>query len=254
MNLKFDLEIAEQYHSNSQKIRVMSEKWVTENMYCPYCGNLRLSKISNNRPVADFICKRCNEIFELKSKHGKIGKKIADGAYSTMIDRITDMTNPELLVLQYSAQYVVTDLMLIPKFFFVPDIIEKRNPLSPVAKRSGWTGCNIIYNKIPEQGKIFIVSNGETADKNEIVDSYNRTKRLQVSNIESRGWLMDILNCVNKIKNDDFCLSDIYEFADLLQYKYPRNNNVKAKIRQQLQILRNMGFIDFLGNGHYKKV
>ena len=150
MNLKFDTEIAGQYHSNSQKTRVMSEKWVADNMYCPCCGNLRLSKLSNNKPVADFMCKKCNEVFELKSKRGKIGKKIADGAYSTMIDRITCTTNPELFVLQYSPQYCVTDFMLIPKFFFVPNIIERRAPLPPTARRSSWIGCNIIYSDIPQ--------------------------------------------------------------------------------------------------------
>ena len=254
MNLKFDIKIAEQYHSNSQKARVMSEKWMEDNMYCPCCGNSRLSKLPNNKPVADFMCKKCNEFFELKSKRGKNGKKIADGAYSTMIDRITDTANPELFVLQYSPQYYVTDLMLIPKFFFVPDIIEKRKPLPPTARRSGWIGCNIIYSGIPEQGKILIVSNGEAADKNEIVDSYNRIKSLQVSNIESRGWLLDILNCINIIKTDEFYLNDVYEFADILQSKHPNNNNIKAKIRQQLQILRDKGFIIFLGNGHYRKI
>ena len=33
-------------------------------------------------PVADLSCSYCGEIFELKSKCGNIGNKIADGAYS----------------------------------------------------------------------------------------------------------------------------------------------------------------------------
>lgn len=60
------------------------------------------------------------------------------------------------------AELKVRDFILIPKHFFVPDIIEKRAPLAPTARRAGWTGCNILINKIPEQGKIAIVSNGKS--------------------------------------------------------------------------------------------
>ena len=32
-----------------------------------------------------------------------------------------------------------------------------------------------------------------------------------------------------------------------------QNNNIRAKIRQQLQFLKDRGFIEFLGDGKYKK-
>ena len=35
--------------------------------------------------------------------------------------------------------------------------------------------------------------------------------------------------------------------------KVVNNNNIEAKIRQQLQILRNKGIIEFLERGHYRK-
>ena len=35
--------------------------------------------------------------------------------------------------------------------------------------------------------------------------------------------------------------------------KHPNNNNIRAKIRQQLQQLRDRGIISFLGNGRYQK-
>lgn len=254
MDLKFETSIAEQYKSNRQKVRVMSEKWVSDNMYCPCCGNSKIKKLKNNKPVSDFMCEKCNEIFELKSKCGNLGSKIVDGAYETMIGRIMDVTNPELLVLQYSPQYCVTHLTLIPKFFFVVDLIEKRKPLPPTARRAGWIGCNILYNNIPKQGKISIISDGKIADEDKVVNLYNRMKKLQVSDIESRGWLMDILNCVNAIRNSDFYLNNMYEFVGLLQVKHPHNHNIEAKIRQQLQVLRDKGFIEFLGNGHYRKM
>ena len=35
--------------------------------------------------------------------------------------------------------------------------------------------------------------------------------------------------------------------------RHPENNNIEAKIRQQLQFLRDKGFIQFLSPGQYKK-
>lgn len=254
MNLYFDESLGERYKSKSQKIRVMSENWVGKNMFCPCCGNSHICNLKNNEPVADMKCDNCGEIFELKSKEGKIGKKINDGAYETMIERITSITNPELFIMQYSQNYVVTDLILIPKFFFVPQIIEKRKPLAATARRAGWMGCNILYSEIPQQGKISIIKNGIVKSKNEVIENYAFIKRMETKNLDSRSWLLDVLNCVNDIEADEFCLQEIYEYIENLQAKHVNNHNVEAKIRQQLQLLRDKGFIEFLGGGHYKKI
>lgn len=253
MNLKFDQSLGLNYKSNSQKIRVMSENWVNDNIFCPVCGNARLSKLENNRPVADFQCPACGEIFELKSKNGKIGRKISDGAYDTMISRITSMTNPDLLVMHYVSLQVV-DLTVVPKFLFTPRIIEKRKPLSATARRAGWVGCNILYSDIPTQGRIPIIENQIFRNKDSIVQDYARIKRLQTESIERRGWLFDVLNCVNAIPTSDFYLKDVYSFANELKSQHPENQNVEAKIRQQLQFLRDKGMIEFLERGHYRKI
>lgn len=253
MNLYFDEALGERYKSKAQKIRVMSENWIENNMFCPCCGNSHICKLKNNEPVADMKCENCGEIFELKSRKGKFGKKINDGAYSTMLERVTSITNPELFVLRYSSDYTVTDLTLIPKFFFAPLIIEKRKPLAPTARRAGWIGCNILYSEIPEQGKINIIKNSVIRPKKEVVDNYVRIKNLETRNVKSRSWLMDVLNCVNDIESDEFCLQEVYAYIDILQERHVDNHNIEAKIRQQLQFLRDKGFIDFLGGGNYKK-
>ena len=254
MNLYFEETLGEGYKSKTQKIRVMSENWIGKNMFCPCCGNSHICELKNNEPVADMKCENCGAIFELKSKKGKIGKKINDGAYSTMIERITSITNPELLLVQYSSNYIVTDVILVPKFFFVPQIIEKRKPLAPTARRAGWTGCNILYSKIPQQGKISIIENGIIKSASEVVENYALIKRLETINIHSRSWLFDVLNCVNDIASNEFCLQEIYAYKEILQEKHINNHNIEAKIRQQLQFLRDKGFIEFLGRGHYKKL
>ena len=100
MNLFFNTNLAEEYHSNSQKIRVMSENWVNDNVYCVRCGN-KLSHFENNKPVGDFYCEKCKEEFELKSNKSKLGKKIVDGAYETMIDKIRNGDVPNFFYLNY---------------------------------------------------------------------------------------------------------------------------------------------------------
>lgn len=254
MDLFLDAKIGMAYTSNSQRIRVMSETWVAENMFCPCCGNLHITKLANNSPVADIQCFECGEIFELKTKKGKTGHKITDGAYVIMLERITSDTNPDLFVMNYDSSYYITDFTLIPKFFFVPKFIEKRKPLSSTARRAGWTGCNIIYSDIPKQGKIEIIQEGHVASVDEVVKQYNKVKQLQKDSLTSRGWLLDVLNCVNNINTMEFTLLDMYQYIDFLQRRHPTNNNVEAKIRQQLQFLRNQGFIEFIGRGRYKKI
>ena len=243
-----------QYKSNSQAIRILSESWLSENMYCPCCGNIVLKKFENNQPVADFYCENCKEQFELKSSGKKIENKIVDGAYATAIDRVNSKTNPDLFVLQYSG-YEVRNLVVVPKYFFTPSIIEKRKPLSENARRAGWVGCNILYGQIPLQGKIKIITNGEIVSPEIVLKEYQKASRLNIDNIEKRGWLFDVLNCVDKISNDRFSLEDMYKFESLLKIIHPQNNNIKDKIRQQLQFLRDRGIIEFIDNqGHYKKI
>ena len=170
-----------------------------------------------------------------------------------MIERITSNSNPQLFLMQYSPKLFVTDLIFVPKFFFTPSIIEKRKPLSENARRAGWVGCNILYQKIPAQGKIDIVRDGVEIPTNDVLKNYAHTKKLQTKNIKLRGWLLDVLNCINEIDGETFTLRDIYKYADFLQSRHGDNNNVEAKIRQQLQFLRDKGFIEFVGRGVYRK-
>ena len=60
---------------------------------------------------------------------------------------------------------------------------------------------------------------------------------------------MDVLKCVERIPQDYFCLDEVYAFVGELQQKHPDNNHVYDKIRQQLQFLRDKGFIQFFGGG-----
>ena len=63
-----------------------------------------------------------------------------------------------------------------------------------------------------------------------------------------------MLKCLDWISTDEFTLNDMYSFEKYLKLIYPKNNHIKDKIRQQLQILRDQGIIEFLGRGRYRKL
>jgi len=253
MELILPLEIAKNYSSPSQQIRVMTEYWVSNSIFCPNCGN-PLSDFENNAPVADFYCRNCREEYELKSKRGTLGKKIIDGAYGTMIERLSSNNNPNFFLLTYDREtFRVRDFLTVPKYFFVENIIEKRKPLAPTARRAGWIGCNIVIHNIPEFGKIFYVKNGVKKSKEEVLSKWGKTNFVKTTkNIETKGWLFDISLCIDQLKKREFSLDEVYAFEPVLKRKHPTNNNIKAKIRQQLQFLRNKGILEFKGSGQYK--
>lgn len=254
METSFCSQLANGYKSKSQIARVLTEAWTEQHMYCPVCGWPAICKFPNNRAVADFYCPSCNNQFEQKSKNGAFGDRISDGAYHTFIQRISGNDNPNFLVMNYSLENMrVEELYFIPKFFFVPEIVEQRKPLSENAKRAGWVGCNILLGEIPIQGRIPIVENGFFLDKSVVLHRVKEVQAVRTENITARSWLMDTLQCINKIATDDFTLEMMYVFENELSKKHPDNNNVRAKIRQQLQKLRDCGMIDFLGNGRYHK-
>ncbi len=50
----------------------------------------------------------------------------------------------------------------------------------------------------------------------------------------------------------EFTLADVYAHAGALAKLHPKNAHVRDKIRQQLQVLRDLGLLEFLGRGEYR--
>lgn len=246
-----DSERAINYKSNSQKARVMTEFWTWENIFCPACWE-SIFHYNNNKPVADFYCQDCQEDYELKS-WTSLWNKITDWAYSTMISRLQSDNNPNFFFLNYKPDYQIHNFIVIPKHYFTPEIIEQRKPLPITAKRAGWIGCNILLTPIPESGKIFYIKNGEQRNKKEILQNWNKTLFLRdKKSTESKGWILDIMKCIEMLPTKEFTLQEMYNFEPVLKQKYPNNNFIKDKIRQQLQFLRDKGYLEFWGSGKYR--
>lgn len=214
-----------------------------------------MSRYPNNKPVADFYCENCSEDYELKSKQGTSGAKVVDGAYRTMLERLKSSSNPNFFLLTYNTSgLAVENFLVIPKHFFVPGIIEKRNPLALTARRAGWVGCNILLNQIPETGKIFFVRNRKAEPRESVLSEWKKTLFLrEEKEISAKGWLLDIMRCIDKLATPEFTLDKVYEFEQELSRLHPDNKHIKDKIRQQLQVLRDKGYLQFLGAGNYKR-
>ncbi|MBI2918717.1 MAG: hypothetical protein HYY01_12110 [Chloroflexi bacterium] len=68
------------------------------------------------------------------------------------------------------------------------------------------------------------------------------------------GWARVTLDAVLSQPNDRFSLSDMYATcAPLAARRYPNNRHVPDKVRQQLQKLRDLGLVEFLGEGNYRR-
>lgn len=255
MDLNFDTSVVAGYASNSQIARLLTEHWVSRNVYCPSCGNSNLLSFKNNNPVGDFHCDNCKAEYELKSKKDSFAQRIVDGAFTSMIQRINASNNPHFFFLNYSTtESKVKNFLVIPKHYFIDDIIEKRKPLADTARRAGWIGCNILLNNIPTSGKIFLVKNEKVVPTKLVLDSWNKTAFLANQKKESRGWTIETLKLIDRIRSTEFDLDDVYAFETELKDKFPSNNFIKDKLRQQLQVLRDRGLLEFKGRGKYRKI
>ncbi len=253
MNTFLNPQIANRYKSNSHKIRVLSESWVDNEIFCPNCG-CNVDSYENNKPVADFYCPSCSEDYELKSEKRSMGKKVVDGAYKTMIERLQSANNPNFFFLNYDARnYEVLNFAVIPKHFFVPEIIIKRN--KGLKNRPNYIMCSIDLTLIPQSGKIFYIKNKRVEPKETVLEKWDKTLFLRESEKTGlKGWILDIMNCIDKLGKDKFTLDEMYSFENLLSQKYSSNKHIKDKIRQQLQFLRDKNYLKFISKGRYQLI
>ncbi|MFN3838112.1 MAG: DpnI domain-containing protein [Brevundimonas sp.] len=239
----------------TQNVRALSEHWVAANMFCPACGAERLRTLPNNSPVGDFVCDTCAEEFELKAKKGALGKSIPDGSFRAMTARLAARNNPSLFAMSYDRdRTAVTDLIVVPRHFFTQDVIQARKPLSSTARRAGWQGCNILIGQVPLSGRIPLITQGIHVSKSDVLNRWRSTLFVKETSLKARGWLLAVMKVVEAIGKPEFTLAEVYAREAALAALYPGNSNVRPKIRQQLQVLRDQGWLAFNGRGTYRRV
>jgi type II restriction enzyme len=107
-------------------------------------------------------------------------------------------------------------------------------------------------DRVPAVGRIAVVEERRARAKEFVLEQWRRLAFLHDQNIAGRGWLIEVMRCVDLIGRSEFSLAEVYSFEDRLARMYPGTAHVRQKIRQQLQVLRDGGYLEFLGKGAYR--
>jgi type II restriction enzyme len=243
----------EGYSSNSQRARVATEAWGLEELYCPACVSDRVKDLPTNTRAHDFACWRCPAIFQLKSQSRPLSGRMLGSNYTAFMREMREDRTPNLFAMHYNKDaWGVQNLIVVPHFAIPFSAVAVRKALSEKAKRHKWVGYTLILSAIPSDAKIPVICEGLPSPRQFVRDQFQKLRALEKVDPESRGWILDVLNVLRRIGKAEFVLQDVYAYESHLQRLHPRNNYIQPKIRQQLQELRNAGFVEFLGRGKYR--
>ena len=257
MDLHLDPSLASHYRSNRQVTRVVTEAWAATNLYCLACPSDHLNPARNNTRVRDFSCPDCGSSYQLKSKNGRHGRVAANSAYGSKVAAIDQGRAPHYAFLDYRRDdWTVTGLFVTPGHFITRSVVQRRKPLPDTARRAGWVGSNILLSEIPQDGRISLVSDSQPRDPEDVREEWNKVAFLYSDSRASGGWGAEVLACVRLLQSEtgerNFTLQSFYtRFTESLARWHPDNHHIEAKIRQQFQVLRDGGILDFQGRGRY---
>lgn len=128
-----------------QELGQFAETLVARSCACPRCKrNRTLVRLPANFKCADLICDFCGYLAQVKGTTvidvAVIPKSIMGAAWGPQSERMqSGIYFPLFLVLatagraSHAIYYLSADLQR-------PEMFKKRNPLSPTARRAGWTG------------------------------------------------------------------------------------------------------------------
>lgn len=251
MNLQMPSCLGVAYSSPTQQARVITESWMGDQGYCPSCLS-HLDPTPNNSRAVDFACPQCSIQYQLKSTKSKIGSRVPDGAYQAMLSAVKSDTCPALILMHYrKVDWSVLNLIVIPSFALTEQAIIPRKPLAATARRAGWIGCNIDLSRIAPQARVNVITQGIVRTRSDVANSYALLKPLQSINVKQRGWAMAVLNGIQSIGLRRFTTRDAYRLEGMMSQIFPDNRNIRAKIRQQLQVLRDMGLLHHVERGEW---
>jgi len=189
----------------------------------------------------------------LKSGKSPFKSRIPDAAYSKMIEAIRKDETPSIFALHYDpVEWRVSNLILIPRFTYSIKDIFKRPALSSTAERHDWVGCDILLGAIPQRARIQVILDGVPITPRGVRQEFQRFRPFQHIQTKARGWTLDVLLILESFGKPEFDLEEVYAHEAKLRALHVLNRHVRPKIRQQLQVLRDMGLLEFLGRGKYR--
>jgi type II restriction enzyme len=161
--------------------------------------------------------------------------------------------------------------------------------LSPSPPRSGGEGRGEVERLKSPLSDSLPVSRGDRvviAPPDEVRARFQKVKPFQEIPVEKRGWMLDVLNVVRRLAEakrpatldcgdmsplshwetclpvpkrgharalqNTFTTAEVYAFAPELEKLHPGNRHIRDKIRQQLQVLRDLGFLSHVERGEWR--
>jgi len=122
-------------------------------MACPVCNESCLIKYMANQKSKDIKCEKCNCQIQVKgtktTKKKQTILKLTGAEYKTTCLSIKENVVHYLVVL-YSVKgdkYTVDDILFIDRLDITENCVIPRKPLSVTARRAGWQGCYLHFNK-----------------------------------------------------------------------------------------------------------
>jgi len=76
----------------------------------------------------NFVCPKCSHRYELKAFQRRPHRSLVDGAFASMMQRVTSGTAPTLCLLERTEEWRIHSLTEIHSSFLIPDVVEKRPP------------------------------------------------------------------------------------------------------------------------------
>jgi type II restriction enzyme len=258
MNLNLDPGPGSGYSSASQWARRVTEGWALQNLYCVACASESLSAHVANRAVEDYHCPRCRRNVQLKAKQGRLGQTVSNSAYAKKEAAIAAGRAPDYCFMSYNRDSLtVSDVLWVPGHFITLSVVSARTPLRATAERAGWIGSNIHLGLVPVDGKIPLVADGVVVSRLAARRQFRKLAFAQSLDSAHRGWLLDVLACLDSLEltaGKQFTNGDIYACEANLSRLHPRNQNIQAKIRQQLQVLTAHGIVERISPGRYQRL
>ena len=95
--------------------------------------------------------------------------------------------SPSFFLLNYGLpEWLVRNLLMIPRFAISPRVIIERKPLSETAQRKRWTGYLLNVALIPDSAKIPLIVDGSEIPRSEVRQRFARIARIETLRPEQR--------------------------------------------------------------------
>ena len=116
-------------------------------------------------------------------------------------------------------------------------------------------GSNILLGQLSQEARVKVVEAGASRSPIQVRDDWQRYQFLAG---KRGGWAADVLSCIRVLEREtlakEFTLEDFCQrFEADLAARHTGNMNVRPKIRQQMQVLRDGKVLSFVDNkGNYR--